>query len=83
MNKKRRNLWFGLVETYIKISSRISQIFLCINFEHGLKSTDIEVLTRLSKLNIDIQIVMNKIDKVNEKYYMNQVQAINDAIRRL
>lgn len=32
MNKKRRNLWFGLVETYIKISSRISQIFLCINF---------------------------------------------------
>ena len=29
MNKRRRNLWFGLVESYIKISSRISQIFVC------------------------------------------------------
>ena len=41
MNKRRRNLWFGLVESYIKISSRISQIFVCINFEHGLQKADI------------------------------------------
>lgn len=83
MNKRRRNLWFGLVESYIKISSRISQIFVCINFEHGLQKTDIEALKRLSKMNIDIQIIMNKIDKIHEKNFMNQVKAINDEIRRL
>lgn len=29
-------------------------------------------------MNIDIQIVMNKIDKINEKKFMGQLKAIND-----
>lgn len=32
MNKRRRHLWFGLTEEYMKISSRLSQIFLLLNF---------------------------------------------------
>lgn len=32
MNKARRFMWAGLVDEYLKISSRLSQIFLCINF---------------------------------------------------
>lgn len=66
MNKRRRHMWFGLTEEYMKISSRLSQIFLIVNFEHGLKNMDIEVLKRISKYNVDIQIVMNKVDKVKE-----------------
>ena len=31
MNRRRRELWFGLTEEYMKISSRLSQIFLCVN----------------------------------------------------
>jgi GTP-binding protein EngB required for normal cell division len=31
MNKRRRELWFGLTEEYMKVSSRLSQIFVCIN----------------------------------------------------
>ena len=41
MNKKRREMWMGLADEYLKISSRLSQIFLCVHFEHGLKSTDV------------------------------------------
>ncbi len=32
MNKRRRHLWFGLSEEYMKVSSRLSQIFMLINF---------------------------------------------------
>jgi hypothetical protein len=32
MNKKRREMWAGLTEEYLKVSSRLSQIFICINF---------------------------------------------------
>ena len=37
MNQRRRNLWFGLLDEYMKISSRLCQIFHVINFEHGVK----------------------------------------------
>jgi GTP-binding protein EngB required for normal cell division len=49
----------------MKISSRLSQIFLCINFEHGLKSSDIQFMQRADKFNVDIQIIMTKVDKVS------------------
>ena len=67
----------------MKISSRLSQIFLCVNFEHGLKSSDEEVLKRVSKFQVDIQIIMNKVDKVKEEKFMDQLKSINDKIRRL
>lgn len=76
MNKKRRELWFGLTDEYMKISSRLSQIFLCINFEHGLKDNDIQFLQRADKYNIDIQIIMTKVDKINHQKFFYQLQAI-------
>lgn len=83
MNKRRRNLWFGLADEYLKISSRLCQIFHVINFEHGVKSTDIAALKRMSSYNVNIQLVLNKVDKVAEKKFMGQVKSINEEIRRL
>jgi GTP-binding protein EngB required for normal cell division len=59
-------MWFGLTEEYIKISSRLSQIFLLVNLEHGLKEIDKEFFRRADKFNVKIQIVMTKVDKVKE-----------------
>ena len=83
MNKRRRNLWFGLVDEYLKISSRVCQIFHVINFEHGLKENDVAALKRVSQYNVDIQLIFNKVDKVSEKKYFAQVKAINESVRRL
>ena len=83
MNLRRRAMWFSTTEEYIKISSRLSQIFLCINFEHGLKQTDIDFLHRIHKNNVDIQVIFTKVDKVHEKRFFPQLVAIDDAIRRL
>lgn len=57
-------MWAGLIDEYLKISSRLCQIFICINFEHGVKSSDIEALKHISKYNLNIQLVLNKADKV-------------------
>jgi len=67
----------------MKISSRLSQIFVCINFEHGLKENDILFLQRADKYNIDIQIIMTKVDKINHKKYFYQLQSIVEGIKRL
>lgn len=37
----------------------------------------------MSKYNVDIQLVLNKVDKVKEDKFMNQVKGINEAVRRL
>ena len=83
MNQRRRNLWFGLLDEYMKISSRLCQIFHIINFEHGVKDNDIIALKRVTAYNVGVQLVLNKVDKIPQRMYMSQVKAINENIRRL
>lgn len=64
MNKARRQMWAGLVDEYLKISSRLSQIFLCINFEHGIKQSDVDTLKHITRYNVNIQVVLCKADKI-------------------
>lgn len=67
----------------MKVSSRLSQIFVCINFEHGLKSSDIQFLQRANLYNINIQIILTKIDKISHTKYYYQLQSIVENIKRL
>lgn len=83
INKAKRQMWAGLVDEYLKISSRLCQIFFCINFLHGLKDTDVEALKHMSKYNVNIQLVLSKSDKVPEKNFLPMMKAINEAVRRL
>ena len=83
MNKKRRELWFGLTDEYMKISSRLSQIFLCVNFEHGLKDSDIQFLKRANEYNIGIQVILTKVDKISHNKFYFQLQSIVEGIKRL
>lgn len=76
-------MWFGLTEDYLKISSRVSQIFLCINFEHGLKENDKLFLQRTDKFNLKIQVILTKVDKVNPKKYFASLQSIVQELKRL
>lgn len=34
-------MWFGCLYEYLKVSSRVSQIVMCVNGEHGLKKNDL------------------------------------------
>jgi GTP-binding protein EngB required for normal cell division len=76
-------MWFGLAEEYMKVSSRLSQIFICINFEHGLKANDEIFLKRADQFNIDLQLILTKTDKVRENKYFIQLQSIVEGVKRL
>lgn len=65
INKAKRSMWAGLIDEYLKISSRLCLIFMCINFEHGVKPADIDLLKQISKYNVDIQLLLTKTDKVS------------------
>lgn len=76
-------MWFGLTDEYMKISSRLSQIFLCVNFEHGLKESDIQFLKRANEYNIGIQVILAKVDKISHNRFYFQLQSIVEGIKRL
>lgn len=77
INKAKRGMWAGLIDQYLKISSRLSQIFVCINFEHGVKPADIEAITHISRFNVNIQLVLSKADRVKQKMFLPQLKSIN------
>lgn len=66
----------------MKVSSRLSQIFVCINFEHGLKESDIQFLQRANNYNIDIQIILTKTDKISHNKFYYQLQSIVEGVKR-
>lgn len=37
---------------------------MILNFQHGLKPSDVHTLTHLTKYNINIQLILNKTDRV-------------------
>ena len=76
-------MWFGLTEEYMKISSRLSQVFLCINIEHGVKTSDLQFIKRCCKYNIDIQIIITKVDRISPAKYFHYLRAIVENIKRL
>jgi len=67
----------------MKISSRLSQIFLCINLEHGLKQSDVLFLQRCERYNVDVQLVISKVDKVRPEKYFYNLQAIVEGVKRM
>jgi GTP-binding protein EngB required for normal cell division len=48
-----------------------------------LKSNDILFLKRCERYNIDIQIVLTKVDKVPQRLYYHQLRAVVEGIKRL
>jgi GTP-binding protein EngB required for normal cell division len=78
MNRRRRDMWFGCLFEYLKVSSRACQIIMCVNGEHGLKRNDIEFLKRVHEFNLNIQVVLTKIDKVKkDKLYYRMIDISN------
>lgn len=71
-------MWFGCLYEYFKVSSRACQIVLCVNGEHGLKRNDLEFLRRTHEMNLNIQVVLTKIDKLKEdKLFYRMVEISN------
>ena len=67
-------MWFGSTYEYLKVSSRVSQIVLCASCFLGLMPNDIEVLNRINTLNVNIQIVLTKSDKLkDDKLYYRMI----------
>jgi len=80
MNRRRRDMWFGCLYEYLKVSSRACQVVMCVNSEHGLKRNDLEFLRRTHEFNLNIQLVLTKIDKLPEDKLFYRMVEVSTAL---
>lgn len=57
--------WQALVNQYLKGRPNLRRVCVLVDSRHGLKKTDIEVMTMMDKAAVVYQIVLTKTDKVS------------------
>ncbi len=69
-----------LITKYLNTSKQLKLALLVVDVRHELKSLDLEMIKLLSKLNIKVQIVLNKGDKkdTKEEYWQNQLMTLKN-----
>ena len=53
-----------MINDYLRVSSRLSHLYLLINLQHGLKDSDREILERMKHYHIKVKVVMTKADRI-------------------
>ncbi|MCT4608475.1 MAG: ribosome biogenesis GTP-binding protein YihA/YsxC [Pelagimonas sp.] len=59
--------WQALLKNYLAGRVSLRRAFVLIDFRHGIKAVDDEIMTLLDRSAVTFQVVLTKADKVNEK----------------
>lgn len=59
-----QEVWGREALKYLEGRKQLRRVFLLVDAEHGLKSSDVQLLTHLKKCGVSHQIVLSKVDKV-------------------
>lgn len=64
--KNMVNKWNRLVFSYLRERGNLRRVFLLIDARHGIKKNDEEVMSMLDIAAVNYQIILTKIDKIND-----------------
>ncbi|SMX39120.1 ribosome biogenesis GTP-binding protein YihA/YsxC [Maliponia aquimaris] len=59
--------WQNLLKAYLAGRASLRRAFVLIDFRHGIKSVDDEIMTLLDRSAVTFQVVLTKADKVKAK----------------
>jgi GTP-binding protein len=59
--------WQALLKNYLAGRVSLRRAFVLIDFRHGIKAVDDEIMTLLDRSAVTFQVVLTKADKVKEK----------------
>ena len=62
--KGSREEWGGEVMKYLRGRRQLRRCFCLVDAEHGLKSSDVELLTHLRRSAVPFSVVLSKVDKL-------------------
>ena len=74
-----REEWWKMINDYLRISSRLSHLYLLINLHHGLKDSDRQILQNLKHFPTKTKIVFTKADKLQSNN-PNNISSIYSSV---
>ncbi len=74
--------WTKLTRRFLAGRAPLRRIFLLIDSRHGLKETDIEIMSMLDETAVTYQIVLTKIDKIKKAEAEAVYNKVLAAIKR-
>ena len=76
VSKQMRIQWDNLILDYLRYRKNLKRIFLLIDSRFGIKNNDEEIIEIFDQLGLSYQIVLTKIDKINENQLSNLIENI-------
>ncbi len=74
--------WTELIHDYLRGRAELKRVMLLIDSRHGLKSSDIEIMTMLDKAAVSYQAVLTKADKPKSGDLAQVVRETEDVLRK-
>ena len=74
--------WTGLVQEYFRLRASLRRVCLLIDSRHGLKETDLAVMSILDETGVSYLIVLTKIDKIDKVELAMQMEKVKAGIAK-
>lgn len=68
VSKKQRKEWTNLIFDYLRGRPNLRCVYILVDGRHGLKDSDIEMMTMLDKAAVSYRIILTKCDKEKENH---------------
>jgi len=78
--KKLVKQWQGLIREYLLGRTTLKRVFVLVDSRHGLKETDLAMMTMLDECAVNYQIVLTKLDKISQKQGESLKESITAAL---
>ncbi len=74
--------WTGLIRTYIAGRANLARVYVLVDARHGLKDADAPLLGMLDEAAVSYQLVLTKIDQLDQAQLAPAIAALRGAIER-
>lgn len=74
--------WQALLKNYLAGRASLRRAFVLIDFRHGVKAADEEIMKLLDRSAVTFQIVLTKADKVKDKDHDKVLAQVRSAIAK-
>ncbi|SLN25347.1 ribosome biogenesis GTP-binding protein YihA/YsxC [Oceanibacterium hippocampi] len=81
-SKAKVGAWQELIRLYLKGRPVLRRVLVLVDSRHGLKETDIEVMTMLDQAAVVYQVVLTKADKVGASALAQVRETVEASLRK-
>ncbi|WP_119679272.1 ribosome biogenesis GTP-binding protein YihA/YsxC [Indioceanicola profundi] len=82
VSKERSAAWTDFIKQYLKGRVTLKRALVLVDSRHGLKPTDVEMMTMMNKAAVPYQIVLTKADKMTDKALEHTRRDVAEALKK-